>query len=53
MQDMICDCVCVYRKDGLCELGIPVIKGDRSRRGFCPALSRNVTPKIQDDNSLI
>ena len=53
MQDMICDCICVYRKDGMCELGIPVIKGDRSRQGFCSALSRNVTPRIRRDNILL
>jgi len=53
MQDMICDCLCVYRKDGMCELGIPVITGDRRRRGFCPALSRSSAFKIQGNNSLV
>ena len=52
MQDMICDCVCTYRKDGICELGIPIIKGDR-RKGFCPTFSRNTTPKVQSDSNLI
>jgi len=52
MQDMICDCICVYRKDEMCELGIPVIAGNK-RKGFCSALSKSVTPKFQNDNSLI
>lgn len=41
MQDMICDCKCTYQKNGQCELGIPVISGERQRRGFCPAFARN------------
>lgn len=53
MQDMICDCVCSYRKDGMCELGIPVLTGERQRRGFCPALSRSGSHRVQGHNSLL